>query len=228
MSTTSSSRLERVFPGDSELASRLRALDWSTTSLGPPEKWPPNLRTSVSICLTSRVPIVLWWGADFTILYNDAYSPFLGEARHPRFLGRPGREAWSDSWNVIGPMLEGVRATGRATWSEDPLLFVARNRPREEVYVRFMYGPILNDDGRTVDGVFTPCIETTPQVVGARWLETLRRLGASPTETALTVETACREAAATSRRHGVRSRPRCRPRRQSRGAGPLPGRDGAP
>jgi PAS domain S-box-containing protein len=197
MSTTSSSRLERVFPGDSELASRLLALDWSTTSLGPPEAWPQNLRTCVGICLTSPVPIVLWWGADFTILYNDAYRPFLGEAGHPRFLGRPGREAWSDSWNVIGPILEGVRATGRATWSEDTLLFFARNRPREEVYVRFMYGPILNDDVRTVDGIFTPCIETTQQVVGARWLETLRRLGASSTGTALTVETACRAAAAT-------------------------------
>src|SRR4030081_387243 len=143
MSTTSSSRLERVFPGDSELASRLRALDWSTTSRGPPEKWPQNLRTSVSICRTSRVPILLWWGADFTILYNDAYSPLLGEATHPRLLGRPGREAWSDSWNVIGPMLEGGRPTGRVSCSDDPLLFVARNRPREEVYVRFMYGPIL-------------------------------------------------------------------------------------
>ena len=197
MSTTSSSRLERVFPGDSELARRLRAVDWSTRTLGPPEEWPPNLRTSLSICLTSRAPIVLWWGADFTILYNDAFIPFLGEARHPRVLGRPGREAWSDSWNIIGPMLEGVRATGRATWSADTPFFFARNRPREEVYVRFMYGPILNDDGRTVEGIFTACLETTPQVIGARWLETLRRLGTSSTATALTIETACREAAAT-------------------------------
>jgi hypothetical protein len=27
--------LERLFPGDSELAGRMRALDWSQTDLGP-------------------------------------------------------------------------------------------------------------------------------------------------------------------------------------------------
>ena len=41
-----SSQLERLFPGDSEMARRMRALDWSATDFGPPETWPENLRVS--------------------------------------------------------------------------------------------------------------------------------------------------------------------------------------
>jgi hypothetical protein len=57
----SSSQLERLFPGDSEMAVRMRAYDWAATDFGPPENWPENLRVAVSICLPCRYPIVLWW-----------------------------------------------------------------------------------------------------------------------------------------------------------------------
>jgi hypothetical protein len=38
-------------------------------------------------------------------------------------LGRPGRECWGEVWNTIGPMLDSVVTTGRATWSQDMELF---------------------------------------------------------------------------------------------------------
>jgi hypothetical protein len=107
--------LARIFPGNSEMARRMRAFDWSTSDLGPPEQWPQNLRSALGLCLTSRFPILLWWGPQFTVLYNDAYISFLGDAKHPRFLGRPGRECWSEIWETIWPMLQGVMRTGDAT-----------------------------------------------------------------------------------------------------------------
>jgi PAS domain S-box-containing protein len=45
--------IESVFAGDSEMAARMRALDWSATPLGPVEQWPQALRTSVRIVLDS-------------------------------------------------------------------------------------------------------------------------------------------------------------------------------
>ncbi len=182
-----------IFPGDSELAQRMRELDWAKTDLGPPHQWPEHWRTAVRLCLTSRIPIVMYWGASFTVLYNDPYISFLGETKHPRFLGRPGRECWSEIWDTIGPMLQSVYASGKATWSEDLLMFFARRLPLEEVYVRFTFGPLMAADG-TVDGIFCPCTETTEQVVAARRLETLRKLGIKPAE-ARSVESACTHAA---------------------------------
>ena len=187
--------LLRIFPGHSELAARMRKFDWSSTDLGPPGMWPANLRIAVSICLTSRFPILLWWGPNFTVLYNDAYIPFLGESKHPRYLGAAGRECWAEIWDVIEPMLEGVRSTGQAiTWSDAFPFFFARKLPREEVYVRFTYSPILASDGRTVEGIFTPCTEITDEIIGARRLETLRRLGAHAAG-ARTIAAACDAAA---------------------------------
>ena len=35
--------LARIFPGDGAVASRLRAFDWTSTSVGAPEEWPEPL-----------------------------------------------------------------------------------------------------------------------------------------------------------------------------------------
>ena len=186
--------LEQMFPGDSELARLMRAFDWSKSDIGPPEQWPDSWRMAVSLCLTSRIPIVLYLGRVYTVLYNDPYISFLGTSKHPQVLGRPGAQVWKEIWQQIGPMLENVYATGQATWSEDVSMFFARRLTLEEVYVRFTFGPILSRDGRSVDGIFCPCTETTEQVVGARRLETLRQLSIKGAEVRK-VETACTEAA---------------------------------
>ncbi|NIE62882.1 response regulator [Burkholderia sp. Ax-1719] len=165
------------------MARRVRSFDWAGTSLGGPADWSPSLRAALSLCLSSRFPIVIWWGSDYSILYNDAYIPFLGAAKHPLALGQPGRDCWSEIWPTIGPMLEGVTRKGKAVWSDDGQYFFDRDLPREEVYVTFTYGPILAADGRTVEGVFCPCTETTERVVSARRLETLRMLGVRAPET---------------------------------------------
>jgi hypothetical protein len=83
--------LERIFPGDSEMARRMRAFDWSRTGLGPAEGWPQNLRTALGICLSSRFPLDVWWGHDLTLFYNDAYITILCRNKHPAMLGRSGR-----------------------------------------------------------------------------------------------------------------------------------------
>jgi PAS fold len=169
----SSDVLERLFPGNSEMARRMRAFDWTTTPLGPPGQWPRSLRASVSICLGSRYPIVIWWGKEAsTQFYNDAYISFLGDTKHP-WLGRSGRECWKEIWDTMGPMWESVFVTGEATWSEDSLYVVDRNLCREEGYFTFSYSPLWTDSGE-VGGIFCACIEVTGRVIGERRLATLR------------------------------------------------------
>ncbi|EYF03192.1 ATP-binding protein [Chondromyces apiculatus] len=191
--------LARTFPGNGEMATLMRAFDWSTTPVGPVERWPESLRTAVSICLASRFPIELWWGPQYARLYNDAYRPILGASKHPQYLGRPGRECWAELWDVIGPMLDGVRTTGEATWSEDMPLMMTRNGYLEETYVTFSYSPVREQDG-SIAGIFCACTETTGRVLGERRLIVLRELGAH-TGQARTVEEACATALATLEKH---------------------------
>ncbi len=181
--------------GGGEMAERVRTFDWSNNPVGPVAEWPQSLKTAVSICLTSRFPIVLWWGPDLRLLYNDAWRPVLGQTKHPQALGSPGRDIWPEIWHIIGPMLEGVLATGQATWSDDQLLPLDRNGYLEEAYFTYSYSPI-RDEGGKVGGVFSAVSETTLRVIGERRLRTLRELAAQAS-TAKTPDEAGRAALQT-------------------------------
>jgi hypothetical protein len=102
---TNAASLKRVFPGDSEMARRMRAFDWSQSDLGPPETWPQILKTSVRIALTSRHPMFVWWGERLINLYNDGCAAFLC-AKHPAALGQPADTVWPEIWEQIGPRIE--------------------------------------------------------------------------------------------------------------------------
>ncbi|MET8849173.1 SpoIIE family protein phosphatase [Amycolatopsis sp. NPDC004625] len=164
-----------VFPGTSRMAARMRDFDWTSSPLGEPRDWPPSLTTAVRICLTSRFPMIVWWGPQLRFLYNDAYLPLLG-TKHPA-LDKPGSEVWAEIWHIIGPMLDSVMTTGEATWSEDLLLPMNRHGYWEETYWTYSYSPVHDDTG-AVRAVFTAVSDTTERVIGARRLATLRELGA--------------------------------------------------
>ncbi|HEY6452193.1 MAG TPA: ATP-binding protein, partial [Steroidobacteraceae bacterium] len=176
LQSAGSPALERVFPGNSEMARRMRELDWSRTPLGPVDQWPQSLLTSISTALECAFPIVIWWGPELTILYNDEYRPVLGPSKHPAALGERGAVIWAEIWDVIGPMLSQVMEHGAATRSRDLLLHIDRGYP-EEAYFSFSYSPIHAEMGR-VGGIFCPVIETTQKVIGERRLRTLRDLAA--------------------------------------------------
>lgn len=170
--------IEQTFVGQGEMAHLMRAHPWEHTSFGPVSDWPHSLRTAVSICLTSRFPMLMWWGPDLRLLYNDAWRPVLG-GKHPA-LGRAGREVWPEIWHIIGPMLEGVLASGQATWQDDQLLMLERSGYLEEAYFTYSYSPIWLESGE-VGGAFAAVSETTARVLAERRLQTLQDLGAQAT-----------------------------------------------
>jgi signal transduction histidine kinase len=185
--------LAAVFPGESEMARRMRALDWSRTSAGPVATWPESLKTSIRIVLHSRHPMFIWWRRDELIyFYNDAYIPILGK-KHPDALGWSGAAVWPEIWETIGPLASSVFREGRATWFEELPLVMERRGYREETFFTFSYSPILEVDG-DVGGLFCACIEETSRVIARRRLRTQREL-ATEVATAQTIAGACAESA---------------------------------
>ncbi|MBD1906275.1 response regulator [Trichocoleus sp. FACHB-832] len=185
---------ENLFVGGGEMGALMRSRDWSQTPLGAVETWPQSLRTIVPLVLNSRFPMVIWWGKELVLLYNDAWQPILG-TKHPKALGRPGQEVWLEIWDIIGVQLESVLETAQATWSDDMLLLVDRYGYTEEAFFTYSYSPIFLETGE-VGGAFTAVTETTRRVIGERRLRTLRELAASTGE-AKSVEETCRMACAT-------------------------------
>ena len=171
------------------MGARMRELDWSDTPLGAVTEWPQSLRSTVSMLLPSKAQIVLFWGPEFSVLYNDAYRPVFG-AKHPRALGLPGREAWSEIWDsVLHELLAGVVRTGEAFWAKDLMFEIERHGFPEETYFDVSYDPVRVESGE-VGGVYCIVTETTERVVGGRRMTLLKDL-AERNATARTASDAC-------------------------------------
>ena len=151
------------FPRDGgETGALIRALDWSKTSVGPISRWPAHLRATINVILPAKAQIVLFWGADFVALYNDAYAPTIG-AKHPTALGRPARESWSELWDDLEPLLRRVRETGETVFARDRPFYIERHGYPENVYFDISYSPVRDESGE-IGGVLCIVSETTERV----------------------------------------------------------------
>ena len=141
--------------------------DWSATSLGPVERWPDVVRTTVELILRSPVPIVTLWGEDGVMIYNDAYSGFAG-GRHPRLLGSKVREGWPEVADFNDNVMKVGLAGGTLSYRDQELTLHRSGKP-EPVWMNLDYSPIVDAEGRVV-GVIAIVVETTAKVRAERWL----------------------------------------------------------
>ncbi|GJG89648.1 hypothetical protein tb265_48290 [Gemmatimonadetes bacterium T265] len=163
-----------VFPGDSEMARRCRALDWAATPLGPVDTWPATLRAAVRLVLDAPGAMSLYAGPAYLTLYNDAYRRVLG-AKHPAALGRPAADAWAELWAVIGPQYAAVRAGGAMDRRDVPFeLARLDGGGREAAWFDYALSPVRADpadaegdaeaDHGAVVAVLSVVTETTGRV----------------------------------------------------------------
>ncbi|HEY8947599.1 MAG TPA: PAS domain-containing protein [Rhizomicrobium sp.] len=157
----------RVIPG--EMAERVRSFDWTKTPLGPIAQWPQSLKSAVSTVLLSPVPIVMLWGEDGIMIYNDGYSVFAGQ-RHPSLLGSKVREGWPEVADFNDNIMKVGLAGGTLAY-RDFVLHLNRTGTFEPVWLDLDYSPLLGDDGRPA-GVMAIVVEITER---KRADEALRR-----------------------------------------------------
>ncbi|MET9164084.1 MULTISPECIES: SpoIIE family protein phosphatase [Streptomyces] len=119
------------------------------------------------------------WGEELTFFCNAAYRRDTLGRKYPWALGRPASEVWAEIWGDIGPRIDAVLGTGRATWDEGLLLFLERSGYTEETYHTFSYSPLRDDAGHVV-GMLCVVSEDTERVIGERRMATLRDLGSDP------------------------------------------------
>jgi PAS domain S-box-containing protein len=174
--------------GGGEMGERMRALDWTTTTLGPPALWPQSLKTIVRVMLDSRYAMWMLWGPELTFFCNDAYLPTVGIKRD-WVLGARSDKVWEEIWPDIGPRIQRVLELGQATWEEGLLLFLERSGFSEETYHTFSYSPVYDDVNR-IAGMLCVVTEVSERVIGERRLRVLRDLATRVTGFE-TVQEAC-------------------------------------
>ena len=157
------------FPtGGGELGGLIRQFDWSKTSLGPLAAWPQSPKTVTDTLLWSPVPMVLLWGEDGVMIYNDAYSVFAG-GRHPQLLGSKVREGWPEVADFNDHVMKVGLNGGTLSYKDQELTLFRHDRP-EQVWMNLDYSPVLNEAGQPA-GVIAIVVETTQRVVAERTLK---------------------------------------------------------
>jgi two-component sensor histidine kinase len=165
------------FPaGGGELGALIRDHDWAQTSIGPLAGWPQSLKSVTQMLLLSPVPIVLLWGEDGVMIYNDAYSVFAG-SRHPQLLGSKVREGWDEIADFNDNVMR-VGLSGRTLAYRDQELTLQRHGKPAPVWMDLDYSPVLDESGKPA-GVIAIVVETTEKILTERQLaESERRFRA--------------------------------------------------
>ncbi len=146
------------------MAALIAGFDWSQ-SLGPIAQWPQSLKTAVGILIHSPVPIVLLWGADGIMIYNDGYAVFAG-ARHPGLLGKKVREGWPEVADFNDNVMK-VGLAGKTLSYADQELTLHRSGRPDTAWLNLDYSPVFDESGKPA-GVMAIVIETTARVMAER------------------------------------------------------------
>ncbi len=149
--------------GGGKTGARFRSMDWSKTTMGSLHTWPEELQISLDTLFHSRMPMVIWWGPDLILFYNDAYKQSLAKDKHETALGQKGAECWSELWPTLEPQLDIVFKRGQATCHKNQLFRISRDGKIENTYWSYGYSPIFLRDG-SVGGALAIVNETTELV----------------------------------------------------------------
>lgn len=139
--------------------------DWASTPLGPIDAWPQSLKTATGLLVAAPIPIVMLWGPEGVMIYNDAYSVFAG-GRHPQLLGSNVREGWPEVADFNDHVMK-VGLAGGSLAFKDQELTLYRHGRAEQVWMDLDYWPVPGDDGRPA-GVIATVVETTERIEADR------------------------------------------------------------
>lgn len=156
----------------SDTGALAREVDWAATPLGVPSTWPTALRVTVEMAFATQFPVMVTWGPELTMIYNDGYREMLGSDKHPAAMGAPMAEVWKEIWEELTPSVEAVMVRGESTAAVDRYLTMHRSGYDEETYFTYSYSPI-RDSSETVRGLLNITTETTERVVERRRMQLL-------------------------------------------------------
>lgn len=150
---------------DGAAAQLVRDFAWGATPLGRVETWPQSLKTATALLIHSPVPMVMLWGAEGVMIYNDAYSVFAGH-RHPALFGSNVREGWPEVADFNDNVMKVGLGGGTLAYQDQELTLYRKGYP-EQVWMNLDYSPVLDESGKPA-GVIAIVIETTDRVLAER------------------------------------------------------------
>ena len=145
----------------------IRQMDWSASPLGPIDQWPAELKANVQTVLASAVPMVLLWGPDGILIYNDGYAQVCGP-RHPAALGGKLLEVWPEAADFNARVIAAGLAGEALSFHAQELELWRHGRP-EQVWMDLEYLPVRDGEGRPI-GSLAMVFDITQRILAERRL----------------------------------------------------------
>lgn len=101
-------------PAPGKSARSTASYDWSAATLGDPAHWPSPLRLAADLLLNCPLPMLLAWGRDTRVVFNEAYAELAG----PGYGRAPGGSAPP----LLPPPLAAARAACERAWAGEAAL----------------------------------------------------------------------------------------------------------
>jgi PAS domain S-box-containing protein len=165
--TVFTDRAGTLITGNSEMACRIRAFDWSKTPLGRIEEWSETLLAIANLMLHSPFPTILSWGPELVFLYNDAAISTL-TVKHPKALGGLYREVFHEAWDLVGDDVKACFYQGKTAVRDNMFIPILIDGALEDHYWSYSLIPVY-ENGR-IGGVYDAFRNMTASVVGAQRL----------------------------------------------------------
>ncbi|WP_247235630.1 PAS domain S-box protein [Telluribacter sp. SYSU D00476] len=127
---------------------------YPATALGSSEQWPQSLRTTLSIVESSVLPMVLFWGIDALVFYNEAFrnlSAFDQTGLPPR-----GSSAYS-TWPDVVPLIKHILLSGTDPSTTTDLL--PADSPLQVEQWHPSCSPVMDETGRP-GGILVTYVQT--------------------------------------------------------------------
>jgi PAS domain S-box-containing protein len=159
--------MNTLITGNSEMAGRIRAHNWSKTPLGPIEGWSETLLATANLMLHSPFPTILSWGEEMVFLYNDAAISTL-TVKHPKALGAYYRDVFPEAWDLVSADLEACFYRGQTALRDNIFIPILFNGVLEDHFWSYSLIPVY-ENGR-IGGVYDAFRNMTETVEGARRL----------------------------------------------------------
>lgn len=143
----------------------LASHDWAATPLGPPAGWPQSLRTVAELVLASEYPMLLAWGREHALVYNEAFGWLIGAPRSDA-LGHSLATAWPQLSPRIAALAERVFA-GERVGGEALAIPAPEGGPSRSAWVSC--SPVRDDSGAVAGALIVlaaPVAEPSDGVTG--------------------------------------------------------------
>lgn len=153
----------------------IQSVAWENTPIGSMDSWHPQLQQTFKQIIVDSRPIAIFWGSSHTVIYNEAYSKYVG-SKHPGLLGKTVNETWPEASHQLKETMETASSKLRATLEAESRYFISRsNGMHEEAYLKWSIIPITED--KKCIGFLQPVLEVTSMRLWERRMKMLIDLG---------------------------------------------------